>query len=478
MTCRNKRNFSSFGWAIILLWICISCNNTFSKKDNDELGIIINNPVLPGDFADPCIVQLKDTFYLYAASGDTKHAIVWYSTDFQNWKMRRLNWPTTALGSYIWSPNVVKGKDNRYYFYTSVESNIYVGVADHPMGPFHNLLPNEQPLIRNRQYWNDMHTIDADCFIDDDGQAYLYWGSGFDYRNGKCAAARLNDDMCSFKEEPRLITPRNFFEGPRMVKRNNIYYLMYSDGVFMDDTYKVRYATSKSPLGPFVEGATSPILTSSEDGQIRGPGHHSIFRKNDKDYIIYHRHAIPVSFSNSSPLRQICIDEIHFEENGSIKKIEPNSDGVQLLGVKSDANVINRLDIKKATASSDDGKEYNPGKAFDGNNGTLWSVSAKNIPAWFNADLGSVRAVEACSPVFDHIDGNYDYIIEYSTNNKKWHPFGIGNNSMANEWPVTISKKVNARYIRIHIYSQDKDFYRCGLWEFNIFGPPNNEIRI
>lgn len=478
MTYKNKRRLLSFGTTVALIWICLSCNNTISENANEELGIIIKNPVIPGDFGDPCIVQFKDTFYLYAAAGNSKYASVWYSTDFENWKMRKLDWPTTALGSYIWAPKVVRGKDKRFYFFTTVESNIFVGVSDHPMGPFHNLLPNEQPLIKNKQFWDEMHTIDADCFIDDDGQAYLYWGSGFDFRNGQCAAVRLNDDMCSFKEEPRLITPSNFFEGPRMIKRNKTYYLIYSDGIFLDDTYKIRYATSKSPLGPFIEGATSPILSTSEDGKVRGPGHPSIFRNQGKDFIIYQRHAIPVSFPNMTPLRQICIDEMNIDEFGSIEKIKPNKNGIQLLSVFSNPNDIKPLPIHNATASSDDGKIYNPDKAFDGNRGTLWSVSAKNIPAWLNADLGSVRIVESCSPVFDQIDGDYDYIIEYSKNNKDWHPYGIGNNSKTKEWPVIISKKVDARYIRIHIYCQDKNFYRSGLWEFNIFGPAINEIRI
>jgi len=475
---RNRRKILTFAITISFTWICTSCTFNISKNGSEELGNIVNSPVLPGDFADPCFIQYKDTFYLYASPGDSKHACVWYSTDFRNWRMRRLNWPTTDLGRYIWGSNVVKGKDNRFYFFSTVASNIFVGVADHPMGPFHNLLPNELPLIRNKQFWDDMHSIHADCFIDDDGQAYLYWGSGFDYRNGKCAVVKLNDDMCSFSEAPRLITPRNFFEGPRMIKRNNTYYLLFSDGILLDDTYKIRYATSKSPLGPFKEGTTSPILTTTEDGKVRGPGHPSIFRINKKDYILYQRHGIPVSFPNMIPLRQICLDEIYFDELGQIKKIVPDLDGVQLLGVTSPANEIKPLDILKATASSYEGKEYHPEKAFDDKNGTLWSVSAQDIPAWLNADLGSVRSVESCSPVFDRIDGNYDYIIEYSENKKEWHPYGIGNNSTAKEWPVLISKKVMARYIRIHIYSQDKTYFRGGLWEFRILGPPLNEIRI
>jgi len=65
---------------------------------------------------------------------------VWYSADFSDWRLRKLNWPTEMGKPDIWAPAVRQGNDGRFYFYTSTNHNIYAGVADHPKGPFQNIL--------------------------------------------------------------------------------------------------------------------------------------------------------------------------------------------------------------------------------------------------------------------------------------------------------------------------------------------------
>jgi arabinoxylan arabinofuranohydrolase len=57
------------------------------------------NPLLPGYFADPTIIEDKGTFYVYATSdmpswNDITKLAVWSSKDFVNWKCQYLNWPT------------------------------------------------------------------------------------------------------------------------------------------------------------------------------------------------------------------------------------------------------------------------------------------------------------------------------------------------------------------------------------------------
>lgn len=142
---------------IIIILLAFCSISGFSKNTKKQKTIIrTGNPILPGDFADPCLLQYKDAFYLYATVWDNKDAIGWYSSNFIDWKMRKLNWTTTSPGSTIWTPCVVKGKDGRFFFYSATGSSMYVGVANHPMGLFKDLLPNEKPLIKNRQYWDIM----------------------------------------------------------------------------------------------------------------------------------------------------------------------------------------------------------------------------------------------------------------------------------------------------------------------------------
>lgn len=426
------------------------------------------NPILPGDFADPCIVQHNDTFFIYATAWDSKDAIVWYSTNFADWKMRKLNWPTTSLANVIWAPCVVKGKDGRFYLYSSTGHNIYVGASNHPLGPFKNLIANEQPLVKNREYWKDIHSIDADCFIDDDGQAYLYYGSGHDWKNGMCAVARLNDDMCSFKEAPRLVTPANYFEAPHMMKRNGTYFLMYSDGICIEDSYKVRYATSKSPLGPFTEGANSPILTNSPDSVSWSSGHHYTIRLGSKDYIAYHKQAIPIYSPFWGPIRQVAFDELKVNSNGTLQTVVATRNGVDRSFVKN--NSYNQtLKVVNASSSASMGKGYDASKAFDNHNGTLWAAP-NNKPAWLKADLGSVKNINSIIPVFDIVDGDYEYEIEYSNDGKNWLTYSKALNRNAKEWPVQCFKKIKARFIRLTILKQSKEPKRMGLWELKIMG--------
>src|SRR6476661_729491 len=251
--------FWRFSFFLILLLSFCSCHTSKNSKTTAQPQTVFSgNPILPGDFADPCILQYRDTFYIYATTGG--EATVWRSTDFQNWKLTKLNWPTSMGLPDIWAPAVRQGADGRFYFYTATNHNLYAGVSDHPYGPFKNILGGDSIFIKNRQWWPQMHSIDADVFIDDDQQAYLYWGSGFEFKNGVCAVGRLNPDMASFKEQPKLITPQGYFEGPHMLKRNGIYYLLYSDSLYYDSTYKVSNATSHRSVGPFTQGKNSPLL--------------------------------------------------------------------------------------------------------------------------------------------------------------------------------------------------------------------------
>lgn len=125
---------------------------------------------------------------------------------------------------------------------------IGVAVADRSEGPYVDAI--DKPLIGD--YHNGAQPIDQHVFIDDaSGQAYIYYG-GHSHAN----VAKLKEDMISigtfddgttFKE----ITPENYVEGSQMIKRNSIYYLMWSEGDWTGPDYGVSYAMADSPLGPF-----------------------------------------------------------------------------------------------------------------------------------------------------------------------------------------------------------------------------------
>jgi len=304
-----------------------SCTNS-AKKPKEEKIHVITNPIMDGYFADPCIIKDGDTFYIYATIDPWggEELAVFSTKDFMKFDRHHLNWPTktacTSDGSndsMVWAPSVRKAANGKYYMYVSVGSEIWAGVSDSPLGPWKNAKEDNSPLVASTDF-PEVHNIDADCFIDDNGEAYLYWGSGFHWVNGICMAAKLNPDMISFQEEPIDVTPPDYFEAPYMIKRFGKYYLMYSSGKAIDATYKVGYAVGNSPLGLFETGVNSPILETAADSTTYGPGHHSVFREGGQDYILYHR-IFPQD--SAYVLRQLCLDSLNFDSNHTILKVQP-----------------------------------------------------------------------------------------------------------------------------------------------------------
>jgi beta-xylosidase len=308
--------------ALILLSLIL----TFCTKKVET----ITNPIHDGFYADPSIVKDQGIYYIYATIdpwGKDSLALL-LSNDFKNWDLQQLNWPTkkactspTSGNAMVWAPSVVKASNGLYYMYVSVGSEVWVGVSETPSGSWKNAKPDNSPLV-SRDVFPDYHMIDAECFIDTDGQAYLYWGSGLNWKNGHCFVVKLKEDMVTFDGDIKDITPPNYFEAPIMVKKDSTYYLMYSDGKVTNNTYKVRYSVGDTPFGPWIEGQNSPILSTSADSTTYSPGHHTVFKEGNQHYILYHRHSKKAIGESKELLRELCIDSLNFTEDGFIEKIK------------------------------------------------------------------------------------------------------------------------------------------------------------
>jgi hypothetical protein len=214
------------------------------------------NPLLPAYAADPSIVQDQGRWYIFATidpwGGD--HVGLWQSTNGRDWSFSQPAWPTkqaatspTSGDAMVWAPSVVKAH-GRWWMYVSVGSEVWVGSAPSPEGPWADANQGK-PLIPGNAM-PGYHMIDAEAFIDDDGQAYLAWGSGLHWVNGHCFVAKLAPDMVHLEGPPRDVTPAHYFEAPFLFKAGGRYYLTYSAGNTTADTYQVRYATGPTPMGP------------------------------------------------------------------------------------------------------------------------------------------------------------------------------------------------------------------------------------
>ncbi|MGM0874719.1 MAG: family 43 glycosylhydrolase [Bacillota bacterium] len=279
---------------------------------------------LPGLYADPQIAVFGDTYYLYPTTDGFEG---WSGSQFKAFSSKDLiNWKdegvildlatddVTWADNRAWAPAIGE-KDGMYYYYFSADTNIGVAKSSSPTGPFEDALG--EPLVPSGTYPGQ--AIDPYVFTDDDGQSYFYWG------NGNLFGAKLNDDMVSFAETPVNMTPPNFREGAVVFKRNDIYYLMWSEDDTRSENYQVAYATGTSPMGPWTKKGV--ILSKDLSLGIKGPGHHSILNipNTDQYYIVYHRHAIP---DGNGFNREVMIDKMEFNADGTIKQVKPTLKGI------------------------------------------------------------------------------------------------------------------------------------------------------
>lgn len=453
----------------LLLIVFTSCKNEADDQQANET--MTGNPVIPGYYADPSIIVHEGKYYVFATIDPWggEELALWESDDFVNWTFHHLNWPTReqcttekSTSAMVWAPGVIKALNGRFYMYVSVGSEIWVGESGHPTGPWENPL-GDRPLVENQREI-DAHTIDAECFIDDDGQAYLYWGSGWDWKDGHCMVARLNPDMISFSSDPIDITPANYFEAPFMLKHNSTYYLMYSEGKCINYTYKVQYSTSNSPFSPWVFGMNSPVLSTNEDSTVAGPGHHTVLEENGRHYILYHR-----IFDPDLPdlYRQICIDSLNFGVHDEMLKVQPTHTGVVNFASQGPREVNLALDAE-VVATSSESEKYPAEAAVDEHYGTLWAADPKDEGPAITVDLGEVTGISTCKSIFEYAHLPYRYKIEYSVDNKDWQMYADRMDNEESGSPVIDESKVSARYLRVN-FAVDENLPRPAMWELKVY---------
>ncbi len=307
-----------------------------------------HNPVLDGFYADPEVIYSEKTgkYYIYPTSdGFNGWSGTYFKTfsspDLVNWTdegiIIDLNKDVTWAKRNAWAPCIVEKKINgayKYFYYFTAAQKIGVAVADNPTGPFTDsgkALIDKYPdgITRGQQ-------IDPDVFTDPKtNKSYLYWGNGY------MAAAELNDDMTSVKTETtKIITPNNTFrEGSYVFYRNGKYYFMWSDDDTRSENYCVRYGTSDSPLGPISVPEKNLVIIKDKPAGIFGTGHNSVLQLPGKDewYIVYHRFNFPNGIKMGDAAgynREVCIDRMTFDEDGSIKQVTPTHKGIDAVSKK------------------------------------------------------------------------------------------------------------------------------------------------
>lgn len=425
------------------------------------------NPFIPGYFADPTIKKFGDIYYIYATTDGSGAGFgpsqVWCSKDFENWTIMPMNWPDSH---WIWAPDVMKHTDGTYRLFYCQPCNLYEGIAETPRGPWKNILGESEAVLVPDRFVENAITLDGQTFVDDDGSVYLYWGTWGIYKGFGCGAGKMTPDLKGFTET-RLIPNTevtDFFEAPFVMKKDGIYYFMYSSDSCHDSTYHVQYATATSPLGPYTYKGT--ILKTSADGTIHGPGHHSILQEGDNYYIVYHRHDNPHSTRGFH--RQLCIDKLIFNPDGTIQPIEGTHKGVGRLG----KNVLTSPNLaygKPVKVSSYYDKNFLPEYAVDDNNGTLWRPRTMG-QEWIEIDLQRTETIKTVWTQFEYGTSYYQYLIETSTDGKEWTVFADKRENHLAGSPMVDFGNTKARYVRLTTTGSQKNGFAGALWNIKVFG--------
>ena len=267
-------------------------------KDGEKLG-------LPGDY------NIAD-WRVYS----TDDMVHWRSHGIQ---LRPEDFPDGKKG-IAWAAQCVQ-KGDKFYWYVTYNTPqggqcIGVAIADTPVGPFK---PHPKPLVVDSDTpdgrgWND---IDPTVLIDDDGTAWLAWGQ-------TSYLAKLKDNMTEIDGEIINLGLQRYIEGPWLYKRNGLYYNIYA-GFGGGGGECINYSTAEKITGPWtfrgqVTGAPQNSFTI-HPGVVDYKGH---------TYLFYHNGKLDRDGQTGQSLRRsVCVDELFFNEDGTIKAVVQTKDAIK-----------------------------------------------------------------------------------------------------------------------------------------------------
>ncbi|PJJ09938.1 glycosyl hydrolase family 43 [Flavobacterium sp. 1] len=305
-------------------------DKTLASANGQKKAPVANNPIIKDKYTgDPAALVYKDKVYLYAGHDEAPNDfnfykmnewLVYSSSDMVHWQEHPVPLKVTNFAwakSDAWAAQVIE-RNGKFYWYVTVEHGtingkaIGVAISDSPTGPFKDVL--EKALITNDMTtqtnisWDD---IDPTVMIDDNGQAYLFWG------NTVCHYVKLKANMTELDGPIQTISLPNYTEAPWIHKHNNWYYLSYA----YQFPEKIAYAMSKSINGPWeYKGILNELAGNSNTN------HQAIIDFKGKSYFIYHNGSIEPS--GGSFRRSVCVDSLFYNKDGTIKRVIMTTEGI------------------------------------------------------------------------------------------------------------------------------------------------------
>jgi arabinoxylan arabinofuranohydrolase len=214
-----------------------------------------------------------------------------------------------------WASDITK-RNGKYYMYVTLAhatipgKAIGVAVADSPTGPFRDALG--KALVTNDMTketdisWDD---IDPTVFVDDDGQAWLYWG------NRVLKYAKLKANMLELDGPIHTQGVDKFEEAPYLHKRGGTYYLSWA----REFPEEIAYATGPTVTGPWTY--RGPVMAKNTGVKTI---HQAIIDFNGRSYIFYHNAKLP---TGGEYRRSVAVEELHYQADGTLAFVAQTAQG-------------------------------------------------------------------------------------------------------------------------------------------------------
>ena len=306
------------------------------------LPLCAQNPIAQTCFStDPAPMVSGDRLYVFTGHDEEKADFFWMNewrlfstTDMVNWTDHGcplaqcdFKWADDRA----WAPQCIE-RNGKFYLYVPVHSNIShgmaigVAVADKVEGPYRD--PLGKPLYEDGK-WDH---IDPTVMIDDDGQAYLYWG------NPKLYSVKLKENMIELDGEVKCDTDvQRYTEGPWIMKRKkmvqkrkqwvegkqNQYYMMYAAGGIPES---IAYSVSDHPQGPWTY--VGDVMPQTNETQSF-TNHSGIVNYKGHSYFFYHTGWLP---GGGGFGRSACVEEFQWNADGTLPTIRPSKEGPAPIG--------------------------------------------------------------------------------------------------------------------------------------------------
>jgi arabinan endo-1,5-alpha-L-arabinosidase len=254
---------------------------------------------------DPCIIKEGTHYYVFSTHGGI---LVRKSSDLKNWERVGEVLPGVPAWAKervpeardLWAPDI-SFFDGEYHLYYAVSSfgknRSCIGLATN------KTLDRDSPQFR----WvdegfvvgsvpgDDFNAIDPNLVMDQNGKPWLSFGS---FWSG-IQIVPLDERTGKPNGRVTFIAGRHggAIEAPFIIRKGRYYYLFVSfdqccKGV--NSTYKIMVGRSQRVDGPYVDFTGRRLL---DDGgtlvlagyeRFRGPGHNSVLREGNTDYLVHH----------------------------------------------------------------------------------------------------------------------------------------------------------------------------------------------